>query len=83
MAFVLLAIIGFMVGYHLEMTRTGYVTMALTAVGSSISQITHLLVTKSPESITLLPFVIGSILVLFMLIGAIVKIGGHKGTLAA
>src|SRR6266550_6598883 len=48
MVLVLFAVIGCFVGYRLEMTRAGYVTMALTAVGFSAGQIILLL--HGPES---------------------------------
>ena len=74
MVLVLFAVIGFFVGYRLEMSRAGYVTMALTTVGFSVGQIVHVLITKSREAITMLPLVVGLVLVLFMLIGALVRL---------
>ena len=74
MLIVLFSVIGFFVGYRLEMTRAGYVTMALTAVGFSAGQIVHLFVTRSREAMTLLPLVVGLVLVLFMLLGALLRL---------
>ena len=73
MVLVMFAVLGFLVGYRLEMTRAGYVTMALTSVGCSAGQILHLFVTRNREAMTLLPLVIGLIIVMFMLIGALVR----------
>ena len=75
--------IGFFVGYRLEMTRGGYVTMALTAVGSSAGQIIHLVITKSREAMTMLPLVVGLVLVLCMLLGALVRLAVRGRTNAA
>jgi len=74
MVLVLFAVIGFFVGYCLEMTRAGYVTMALTILGSSAAQIIHLSFTRSRESMTMLPLVVGLVLVLFMLLGALLRL---------
>ena len=83
MILVMFAAIGLFVGYRLEMTRAGYVTMALTAVGSSAGQIIHLVITKSREAMTMLPLVVGLLLVLFMLLGASVRMGIRRRTNAA
>ena len=83
MIFVLFAVIGFLVGYHLEMSRAGYVTMALTAVGFSAGQIVHLLMTKSREAMTILPLVVGLVLVLFMLLGALARLAVRSRATAA
>ncbi len=74
MVLVLFAVTGFFVGYRLEMTRAGYVTMALTTVGFSAGQIIHLFITKSREAMTMLPLVVGLVLVLFMLLGALLRL---------
>jgi hypothetical protein len=74
MALVLFAVVGFFVGYRLEMTRAGYVTMALTTVGFSAGQIIQLFVTRSREATTMLPLVVELVLVLFMLLGALLRL---------
>ncbi|HEU0039308.1 MAG TPA: hypothetical protein VFR76_08545 [Verrucomicrobiae bacterium] len=74
MVLILFAVSGFFVGYRLEMTRAGYVTMALTTVGFSGGQIVLLSITKSREAMTMLPLVVGLVLVLFMLVGALVRL---------
>ena len=73
MVLVLFAGLGFLVGYRLEMTRAGYITMALTSVGCSAGQIIHLFMTRNREVMTLLPLVIGLIVVMFMLLGALIR----------
>jgi hypothetical protein len=74
MALVLFAVIGFYTGYRLEMTRTGYVTMALTTIGFSAGQIIHLFTTRSREAMTILPLFVGLVVVLFMLLGALSRV---------
>jgi len=83
MILVIFAAIGLFVGYRLEMTRGGYVTMALTAVGSSAGQIIHLVITKRREAMTMLPLVVGLVLVLCMLLGALVRLAVRGRTNAA
>jgi hypothetical protein len=72
MVLVIFAVIGFFLGYRLEMTRAGYLTMALTTVGFSAGQIALLFFTRSREAMTMLPLVVGLALVLSMLLGAVV-----------
>ena len=74
MALVLFAVIGFAIGYWLEMSRAGYVTLALTAVGTAIGQIALMLATQSREAITMLPLEVGSVLLFFMLTGAVTRV---------
>jgi len=83
MVLVIFAVIGFFVGYRLEMTRAGYVTMALTTVGFSGGQIVHLFITKSREAMTMLPLIVGLVLVLFMLLGALLRLANRARTNAA
>jgi hypothetical protein len=80
---VLLAAIGIFVGYWLERSRAGYVTLALTAVGFSVGQIVHLFVTKNRELTTILPMVVGLVLVLSMLLGALTRAAVRGRTNAA
>jgi uncharacterized membrane protein YeiH len=74
MVLVLLAVSGFLVGYRLGMTPAGYVTMALTTLGFSAGQIVDVSIAQSPESVTLLPLVVGLVLVVSMLIGAFLRL---------
>jgi hypothetical protein len=74
MAFVLFALLGFFAGYRLGMTRIGIMTMALIAILSLATQVIHVLMTQSPELITILPLIAGSISLLFMLFGAFVRL---------
>jgi hypothetical protein len=83
MVLVIFVVIGFFVGYRLEMTRAGYLTMALTAVGFSAGQLVHLLITRNREGMTMLPLVVGLVLVLFMLFGALVRLAIRRRSHAA
>jgi hypothetical protein len=69
---------GFGVGFWLEMTRSGYVVMALTGVGFIAGEVVHALTTTNRTSLTLLPLVIGLVLTTFMLAGALTRLAvGH------
>jgi hypothetical protein len=78
MFLVLFAAVGFLVGFWLEMTRRGYVAMALTAVGFFAGEIVHALTTTNRASLTMLPLFIGLLLTTFMLAGALARlVVGH------
>ena len=80
MVLFIFAVIGFLVGYKLEVTRAGYLTMALTTLGFSAGQIALLFLTKSREAMTILPLVVGLVLVLFMLLGALFRMVVRRRT---
>ena len=73
MVLVLFAALGFGMGYRLGITRRGFVTIAAAAVGSTVLQIGHLLTTSERSWMTMLPIVIGAIVVASMLFGALVQ----------
>ena len=74
MFLIIFAAVGFFVGFRLEMTRGGYVTMALTSVAFFAGEIVHVLTTTNRAALTMLPLVIGLILVAFMLVGASIRL---------
>jgi hypothetical protein len=74
MFLVLFAAVGFLVGYRLEMTRSGYLVMALTAAAFFGGEIVHILTATNRASLTMLPLVIGLLLTTFMLAGALVRL---------
>jgi hypothetical protein len=74
MFLVLFAAVGFSVGFWLQMTRSGYLAMSLTAVAFLGGEIVHVLTTTNRASLTLLPLVIGLLLTTFMLAGALVRL---------
>jgi hypothetical protein len=78
MFLLLFAAAGFGVGFWLEMTRSGYVVMALTGAGFIAGEVVHVLTTTNRASLTLLPLVIGLVMTTFMLAGALARLGvGH------
>jgi hypothetical protein len=80
MVLVLFAVIGFLVGYWLGMSRAGYVTTALTSVGFSVGQFVEISIAQTRNAIKLWPLEMGLVLVLFMLLGALVRLatGGRR-----
>ena len=75
------AVIGFGLGFWLEMSRAGYLTMALTAVAFFAGEIIHVRAAQKRAAvsenqrviITMLPLVMGLTLVVFMLLGAMTR----------
>lgn len=75
-------VIGFGLGFWLEMSRAGYLIIALTAVAFFAGEIIHVRAAQKRGSvgeekrviITMLPLVIGLILVVFMLLGAMTRL---------
>ena len=78
MFLIIFAVVGFLVGFRLGMTRAGYVTMALTSAAFFASEIVHVFTTANRAALTMLPMVIGLILVGLMLIGASVRLVGKS-----
>jgi hypothetical protein len=74
MFLVIFVVVGFGIGYWLEMTRAGFLVMALTAIGFFAGQILHVLMASNRAELTVLPIVIGLILLTFMLIGALARV---------
>jgi hypothetical protein len=75
MLLVLFGVTGLLVGYRLRTSRAGYITMALTAIVFPAGQLVHLYVTRNREAMTMLPLVLGLVLVLFMFLGALGRVG--------
>lgn len=73
MVLLIFALSGAILGYRLGMTRRGYVTMAGVSISSATLQIGHLLTTSDRSWMTMLPLVIGTVVVAFMLLGALVR----------
>ena len=80
--FVYLAgLIGFGLGFWLEMTPAGYTTLAFTSGLSIATEIIHVKTAEKrasteqkPVVITMMPLVLGLILVVFMLLGALARL---------
>jgi hypothetical protein len=71
-------VLGFAIGYWLEMSRAGYLVMALTSVGFFAGEIVHVLTTSNRAGLTVFPIVIGLILSTFMLIGALARVVARR-----
>jgi hypothetical protein len=74
MVLVLFAVIGFGVGCWLEMSRSGYATMALTSIGFSVGQFVEFSLAQTRSAIRLLPLEVGLVLVVFMFLGALARL---------
>jgi hypothetical protein len=85
MIFIVFAALGGTLGYLLGITRRGFVPMAAVSVGSVVLEIWHLLTSANRARMTLLPVVIGAVVVAFMLPGALIRhkieIRGHNSYL--
>lgn len=73
MVLLLGAVLGAFVGYRLGPGRNGFVMVALVSIGSAAVQIGHLVATTERSSMTMLPLVVGTILVASMLAGALAR----------
>lgn len=71
MALLLIAALGGYIGYRLGTSRRGYVTLAAVSIGASIVQIVHVMTTRDRSAMTLLPMVVGTVVVASMLLGAL------------
>ena len=77
MLLIMCAVFGSLLGYWLGTTRRGYVTMAVVSIASAAVQIGHLFTSSDRSSMTMLPLVIGTIVVAFMLAGALARRSSH------
>jgi len=73
MVLLMFALSGALLGYWLGTTRRGYVTMAAVSIGSAALQIGHLLTSSDRSWMTMLPLVVGTVVVAFMLVGALAR----------
>jgi uncharacterized membrane protein YhiD involved in acid resistance len=73
MVLLICAVLGAFVGYRLGTSRQGFVTLALVSIGSAIVQIGHLFATSQRSSMTMLPLVVGTVLVASLLAGAVAR----------
>ena len=78
MLLILFALLGSFLGYRLGTTPRGYVTMAVVSISSAVLQIAHLFTSSDRSSMTMLPLVVGTIVVAFMLGGALVRRRAHE-----
>jgi uncharacterized membrane protein YeaQ/YmgE (transglycosylase-associated protein family) len=80
---IVFAALGVTLGYLLGITRRGFVTMAAVSVGSVVLEIWHLLTGTNLAWMTLLPVVIGAVVVAFMLLGTLTRRRSRDGSKAA
>jgi hypothetical protein len=70
MVLIIFAAIGCALGYRLHTTTSGYAALAVMAVFFPAIQIALVALARDPASLTLLPLVIGMIMVLSTIAGA-------------
>ena len=73
MVLLLVAALGGFVGYRLSTGRSGFVTLAAVSIGTSIVQVGHLMTVSDRSAMTMLPLVVGTVIVASMLLGALVR----------
>lgn len=73
MVLLLVAALGGFIGYRLGTSRRGFVTLAAVSIGASIVQVGHLMTTSDRSAMTLLPLVVGTVVVASMLLGALAR----------
>jgi len=73
MLLLIAAAIGFFLGRQLGITRRGFVAMGVVSIGATALQIAHVLITTDRSAMTLLPIVIGAVVVTGLLLGALMQ----------
>lgn len=73
MVLLLVAALGAFIGYRLGMSRSGFVTLAVVSLSASVVQVGHLMTTSDRSAMTLLPLVVGTVVVASMLLGALAR----------
>lgn len=73
MLLLIFAAIGFFLGRQLGMTPRGFVTMGMVSIGATGLQIAHVATAADRSVMTMLPIVIGAVVVAAMLLGALVR----------
>jgi len=73
MTLLLFAVLGFVLGRWLGMSRTGFVTLAAISIGAAVVQISLLFATHDRSRMTLLPLLICAVVVAGMLLGALLR----------
>lgn len=78
MVLVLFAVLGFLAGWRLGPNRQGFLAVAAISIMTAVVQIGHLLVTADRSQMTMLPLVLGTVLVAGLLVGALVQEAPRK-----
>jgi ABC-type multidrug transport system permease subunit len=74
------AAIGFFLGRQLGMTPRGFVTISMVSIGATGLQIAHLATAANRSALTMLPIVVGAVVVATMLLGALVRRPSQSST---
>ena len=77
MTLLLLAALGFVLGYRLGMAMRGFVTLAAVSISASALQVAHLAMTSDRSRMTMGPLIAGTVVVASMLVGAFERRGVH------
>jgi hypothetical protein len=72
------AVLGFAAGWRIGPNRNGFVAVAAISIVSAVAQITHLLVTVERSRMTMLPLVVGTLLITGLLFGALARKAPRK-----
>ena len=73
---------GFALGYWLGIAKRGFVTLGTVSIGTSLLQVVHLLTTTDRTRMTMLPLVVGTVVVANILAGALVRTASHRSSAA-
>ena len=73
MVLLIFAAVGFWLGRYLGTARRGFVTIGVVSIGATGLQIAHVATTADRSSMTLLPIVIGALVVAGMLLGGVLR----------
>jgi hypothetical protein len=73
MLLLIVAAIGFFLGRQFGMTPRGFVTIGMVSIGATGLQMAHLATATDRSMMTMLPIVVGAVVVAAMLLGALVR----------
>jgi len=73
MLLLLFAVLGFAIGNRLGMSARGFIVLAMISITASVLQVLHLLTANDRTWMTLLPMLVGTIIVVGMMIGAVTR----------
>jgi CHASE2 domain-containing sensor protein len=73
MVLLVVAVLGFFAGWRLGPNRQGFLAVAAISIVTAVVQISHLLITVDRSQMTMLPLVVGTLLVTGLLVGALAR----------
>jgi len=82
MLLLLFAALGFGLGRWLGIGRRGFVALAVVSVGTSVFQVVHLAMSTDRTSMTMLPLVVGTLVIVGMVAGALARKSSRPSTAA-